>query len=339
MESIEQISRWKQPCSRSLWGGGVSIPTHGVCSEPRPEGENTNQLYIPETTTTRWAFVGFSHCIYLPFPCSCTRTRVPRCTVLFPAASVQPRDKPPLSAKQQQQAVGPIPSRPALPTIQIKLKPPKEIAEASVDFMESYRAHKVWVKHLEQELDQNRLVLFDQLVTLLGEGGWLKVNPRFKTWLKVKAGSTHLSLVGVRQEAADLLHGLLDLCLRGIFLQNSIDVTDGHFAHLAVAAGLKAGPIQGNWKQVSPEQSVSLEFDPLWFKCLPLAFPLRHSWIHLSGSGCIRMGRSMELMARPEYLLKYPDRTSYPRRRGWRRCTEPTWCRRSWGPPPAPAAR
>lgn len=78
----------------------------------------------------------------------------------------------------------------------------------------------------------------------------------------MNAGSTHLSFVGVWQKAADLLHSLFNLGLCRVLLQDSIDVTHGHFAHLAVAASLEAGPVQGNWKPVSVLKPRVLFFSP-----------------------------------------------------------------------------
>lgn len=71
-----------------------------------------------------------------------------------------------------------------------------------------------------------------------------------KTSTKLKTtSSSHLALERIGQEVADFPHGVLDLCLGSVLLQDAIDVADSHLAHVTEAAGLKASLVHYSWRR------------------------------------------------------------------------------------------
>lgn len=113
-----------------------------------------------------------------------------------------------------------------------------------------YRADKIRVKHLEQQLNHHWLILFNQLVALRRTTRGSMLSGFLQMWWQNEGWrcESHLRLYRVRQEAADFPHSLLDLLFSGILLQDFIDVGDSRLAHLTVTSNLEAGLIQNSWK-------------------------------------------------------------------------------------------
>lgn len=106
-----------------------------------------------------------------------------------------------------------------------------------------YHAHKVWVHHLQQQLDKEWLILLHQLVTLETQT-WALNTILSETRCRRPPPNPHRSLHGVWQEPAYFPHSLLNLGFSRIFLQDAVNVDHGGLANLTVATDIEASLVQ-----------------------------------------------------------------------------------------------